>query len=584
MTLDYSNANSLAASLMIEELVRNGVSSFCISPGSRSTPLAAAAARHPGARTVVHYDERGASFFALGQARGSSRPAVMICTSGTAVANCLPAVVEASMDMMPLIVLTADRPPELRDTGANQTIDQSQLFGNRVRWQADLPCPDDKLDPTYWLTTIDQAVYRAQNMPAGPVHLNCMFREPLAPIPGNDNPEVRLESIESWKAGSKPYTNYASPSIALNTETLEECAGIINAASCGLLLVGSLHSEKDSQAVRLLSKHLGWPTLPDIRSGLRLDENNRHIVHYYDLLLQADKLNVDSKRPVILQIGSRMVSKRLQQFIEKMPVQEYMLIADHPFRHDPGHQLSRRMECSISLFCDLLTPLLHGHNDKKESDRLTTANSALDALLDKTFKISDELSEVSVARLISKQITSECALFLASSMSIRLMDMYAAPGSRVLTAANRGASGIDGTIASAAGFADGTGRRTVLLIGDLALLHDLNSLSLLNKNSQPVTIIVLNNNGGGIFDFLPVAKCDDIFEEFFIAPHGMTFEKAAAMFELKYSAANSVESFGNVLKQALADDLSWLIEVPIRRGESQKVHSAIRERIEKTAL
>ena len=260
---------------MIEELVRNGVSSFCISPGSRSTPLAAAAARHPGARTVVHYDERGASFFALGQARGSGRPAVMICTSGTAVANCLPAVVEASMDMIPLIVLTADRPPELRDTGANQTIDQSQLFGNHVLWQADLPCPDDKLDPTYRLTTIDQAVYRAQNMPAGPVHLNCMFREPLEPLPSDDCRAVLSESIENWKAGSKPYTNYASPIVTPDTDTLKEYAGIINDASCGLLLVGSLHSEKDSQAVRLLSKHLGWPTLPDIRSGLRLDDDLR---------------------------------------------------------------------------------------------------------------------------------------------------------------------------------------------------------------------------------------------------------------------------------------------------------------------
>jgi 2-succinyl-5-enolpyruvyl-6-hydroxy-3-cyclohexene-1-carboxylate synthase len=420
-------------------------------------------------------------------------------------------------------------------------------------------------------------------MPAGPVHLNCMFREPLTPLPSDDNPEVRLELIEDWKAGTKPYTSYATPSIALNTETLEECAGIINDASCGLLLVGSLHSEKDSQAVRLLSKHLGWPTLPDIRSGLRFDDDN-HIVHYYDLLLQADKLNVDSKQPVILQIGSRMVSKRLLQFIEKMPVKEYMLIADHPFRHDPGHQLSRRLASDISLFCDSLTPLLHGHNDKKESDRLTTANSALDALLDKTFKISDELSEASVARLISKQITSDNALFLASSMSIRLMDMYAAPGSRAVTAANRGASGIDGTVASAAGFADGSGRRTVLLIGDLALLHDLNSLSLLNKNSQPVTIIVLNNNGGGIFDFLPVAECDDIFEEFFVAPHGMTFKNAAAMYELKYSAVDSLESFGEVFRQALTDDRSWLIEVPIRRTESQKVHSALRERIEKVHL
>jgi 2-succinyl-5-enolpyruvyl-6-hydroxy-3-cyclohexene-1-carboxylate synthase len=583
MTLDYANANSLAASLMIEELVRNGISSFCISPGSRSTPLAAAAARHPETKTVVHYDERGASFFALGHARGSGQPAAMICTSGTAVANCLPAVVEASMDMIPLIVLTADRPPELRDTGANQTIDQSGLFGRYVRWQADLPCPDYKLDPTYWLTTIDQAVYRSQNMPAGPVHLNCMFREPLAPLPADNCRAAQSESIENWKAGSKPYTNYATPGITLNTETLEECAGIINDAPCGLLLVGSLRSEKERQAVRRLSKHLGWPTMPDIRSGLRFDDDNQ-IIHYYDLLLQADKLNVDSQRPIILQIGSRMVSKRLVQFIEKTHVHEYMLVDNHPFRHDPGHRLGRRLESDISIFCDSMTPLLHGHNDKTELDQVTTANCALDALLDKTFRTSGELSEAAVARLISKQITSDCALFLASSMSIRLMDMYAAPGSRVMTAANRGASGIDGTVASAAGFADGSGRRTVLLSGDLALLHDLNSLSLLNKNSQPVTIVVLNNNGGAIFDFLPVSKCDDIFEEFFITPHGMTFEKAAAMFELKYSIVDSVESFGRIFKQALTDDRSWLIEVPISRSESQKTHSAILAHVKQATL
>jgi len=488
------------------------------------------------------------------------------------------------MDMVPLILLTADRPPELRDTGANQTIDQPGLFWRYVRWEVDMPCPDDKLEPTFWLTTIDQAVYRAQNRPAGPVHLNCMFREPLAPLPDENNPKVRLGSIDNWKVDSKPYTNYATPIIALNTETLEECAGIVNDTPHGLLVVGSLHSEKDRQAVKRLSDHLGWPTLPDIRSGLRFNDNNRCIIHYYDLLLQADKLTVDNQRLVILQIGSRMVSKRLLQFIEKMPAQEYMLITNHPFRHDPGHQLSHRIECDISVFCESLTPLLHGHNDVKELSRLTTANSALDALLDKTLHTSDELSETAVARLISKQITSDSALFLASSMPIRLMDMYAEPGSQAVPAANRGGSGIDGTVASAVGFADGSGRRTVLLIGDLALLHDLNSLSLLNNNSQPVTIVVLNNNGGGIFDFLPVAKCDDIFEQFFVAPHGLTFEKAAAMFDLKYGTADSLESFGEFFKQALTDDRSWLIEVPINRGESLKIHSAIREQVKKTLL
>ncbi|MGA1865063.1 MAG: 2-succinyl-5-enolpyruvyl-6-hydroxy-3-cyclohexene-1-carboxylic-acid synthase, partial [bacterium] len=269
MITNAENLNILWSSLIVEELVRNKVTCFCISPGSRSASLTVSAARNVKAKPTVFYDERGAAFYALGYAKATGNPAALICTSGTAVANYYPAIIEASMDRIPLIVLTADRPPELLETGANQAIRQPDIYGEYVRWQFNLPCPDDEIPPSMVLTTIDQLVYKARRSPAGPVHLNCMFREPLAPVSKKINPGYQ-KKILSWQGSDTPFTTLSKPALTPDKETINRMVEIISSARRGLLVAGRLNTKEEIEAVKRLSVRLKWPVYPDIASGLRI--------------------------------------------------------------------------------------------------------------------------------------------------------------------------------------------------------------------------------------------------------------------------------------------------------------------------
>src|ERR671920_355220 len=273
-------ANRLWANLIVEELVRCGVDFFCVAPGSRSTPLVAALAANDRARSLVHFDERGTAFAALGYARATGRPAAWITTSGTAVANGLPAVVEASTDGVPMILLTADRPPELRQTGANQTIDQPDIFGDFVRWRFDLPAPDPGMDPAMVLTTVDQAAYRAGRAPHGPVYLNLMFREPFLSDPEDEHV---LSGPSSWAQSDEPYTRYAATKSAVDWMGIQGLWETLRPVRRGLVVAGRLASRKQGEAVMRLADALGWPLLPDIGSQVRLGVVG--LASHYDALL-----------------------------------------------------------------------------------------------------------------------------------------------------------------------------------------------------------------------------------------------------------------------------------------------------------
>ena len=237
MTINTANINILWGSLIIAELIRNGIDYFCISPGSRSAPLATAVAQNQRARYLICFDERGAAFHALGYGRATGRPAALICTSGTAAANYYPAIIEASADNIPMLVLTADRPPELHESGANQVIDQPNLYGKYLNWEFDLPCPDEKIPPQFVLTTVDQAVFRSRRKPGGPVHVNCMFREPLAPFSepiGNDY----LQLISDWERKTEPLTKYEIAGVKPESSILKEVSDIIDHAKRGIVLAG----------------------------------------------------------------------------------------------------------------------------------------------------------------------------------------------------------------------------------------------------------------------------------------------------------------------------------------------------------
>ena len=573
---DTSRANRLWAGLIVEELVRNGVDLFCVAPGSRSTPLVAALAENPKARSLVHFDERGTAFAALGHARATGRPAAWITTSGTAVANGLPAIVEASVDGVPMVLLTADRPPELRQTGANQTVDQPDIFGDFVRWRFDLPAPDLAIDPAMVLTTVDQAAYRARRSPRGPVHLNLMFREPF--LPDTDEAWNENESIlTSWRESGVPYTRYAAVEPGVNREEIHNLRDMLQPVKRGLVVAGRLASRKQGEAAARLAEALGWPLLPDIGSQARLGADSGTIVPYYDALL-SDVAFADEHGPeAVIQIGGRALSKRLEGFIAHSHPNPYVVVRDNPFRLDPGHRVTHSVEADIVSFCEDLAEAAEEHPFAGDSSWMESWREAsegtrrrLEALLSEDVDLSEPL----VARMVSRHVPRDHGLVVASSMPVRDLDTFAASdGPSVPVAANRGASGIDGTVATAAGFARGLGRPVTLLIGDLALLHDLNSLALLRET--PVVVVVLNNDGGGIFNFLPVSNRKAFFEPYFGTPQGIGFEAAAGMFGIGYEQPRTAEAFLEAYSAACSGGESFIIEVRTDREENVKLHRRI---------
>jgi 2-succinyl-5-enolpyruvyl-6-hydroxy-3-cyclohexene-1-carboxylate synthase len=570
-------ANLHWATLIVEELVRSGVGFFCVAPGSRSTPLVAALASNEKAESLIHFDERGTAFAAVGYARATGLPAAWITTSGTAVANGLPAVVEAATDGVPMVLLTADRPPELRQTGANQTIDQPDIFGDYVRWRFDLPAPEEPVDPAMVLTTVDQAVYRARRAPSGPVHLNLMFREPFL-----SDPDEHLDELPAparWQERHEPFTRYAATKPSVDPDEIERLWDVLRPVELGLVVAGRLPSRKQGEAALRLAESLGWPLLPDVGSQVRLGSPSRNIVPLYDALLASDLFTERHAPEAVLHIGGRAVSKRLDHFLAQSRPDPCVVVRENPFRLDPGHRVTHSVEADVVGLCAALSAAAERRSPESDptwTSGWRTASEQAEDKLDRLLEASKVLNEPLVARLVSRHVPEGHGLCVASSMPIRDLDTFAAPdGAPVPVAVNRGASGIDGTAATAAGFARGSERPVTLLIGDLALLHDLNSLAMLRD--LPVVVVVLNNDGGAIFSFLPVARHKAFFEPYFGTPQGLTFEHAAAMFALDYEHTGTVSGFVEAYRAACARNGPALIEVRTDREMNVAVHRRLLE-------
>ena len=574
------NLNHLWTTLLIEELVRNGVDTFCVAPGSRSAPLSVAVARHDRARCIVHHDERGAAFHALGYARASGATAAVVTTSGSALANVWPAVVEASLERVSLLVLSADRPPELQDTGANQTMDQVQFFGNFVRWSTSLPCPSTSIDPAVVLTTADQAASRCRGPTGGAVHVNCMFREPLAPSDQGKCYNSYLEPVRAWCESDRIYTRYEDPSVLPAHESLAEVVELVRRSPRGLLVAGRLPGPRTREAVVELAESLRWPLLADVTSGLRLNSRPRTIVPYHDLLVSSEAFMQRRRIQTVLHLGGRLTSKRLLERLDAVRPEEYVMVDEHPSRHDPIHRVTKRFRLPVAAFCKTLGDLVADAGDTGDADWTESwreASERVGRALSAQFARDSDLSEPKVAWLVSRHIGAGEGLYLASSMPVRDMDFFGCPRPEpVQVGANRGASGIDGTIAAAAGFARGLGSSVTLITGDVAFLHDLNSLSLAHTLDAPMVIVLVNNDGGGIFSFLPIAGHTDVFERCFGTPHGMTFEHAASLFGLDYAAPASSDEFVRDYERARHRPGATLIEVRTRRQDNYDLHTNLR--------
>ncbi|MCK4462514.1 MAG: 2-succinyl-5-enolpyruvyl-6-hydroxy-3-cyclohexene-1-carboxylate synthase, partial [candidate division Zixibacteria bacterium] len=351
--------------------------------------------------------------------------------------------------------------------------------------------------------------------------------DPHTDLALSDNP-----ALATWRDRQRPFTTYEPRQTVLSDDQLMRVSDIINSAASGLLVVGRLSNDTERTAVERFARRLGWPVLPDISSGLRLGAECDAVIPYYDLLLQSVDAWKIARPAVALHLGGRVVSKRLMTFLKGARFDELLHVADHPYRHDWQHMVTSRLECSPVAFCEAVTPLVTTAGEFDLMKQLRLASVQVASIVQRTTENGRDLSEPGIARLISQNIPDDTGLFIGNSLSIRLMDSFADFTKKSVTqtppvACNRGASGIDGTIAAAAGYAVGLRRPVTLLLGDLALLHDLNSLAVVRSLEYPMTIVLINNDGGGIFSLLPVAEREDIFEKYFATPHGLTFASSA---------------------------------------------------------
>ncbi|WP_421192140.1 2-succinyl-5-enolpyruvyl-6-hydroxy-3-cyclohexene-1-carboxylic-acid synthase [Aeromonas jandaei] len=543
----HATFNHVWSSLLLEELFRLGVRDLVLAPGSRSAPLTMAAAAHQGFRRHLHFDERGLGFMALGLAKGSNRPVAVIMTSGTAVANLWPAVAEAQLTGVQLIILSADRPHELIDNGANQAIDQQGIFGRYPVYQQNLPSPTPTIPAAFVLSSIDQALARQALIP-GVVHFNCMYPEPLYPGEHYQDFSDYLAPLGDWLSSQTPWSPWqqSEPTCPPQAEweNFRQKRGIV--------VAGRITDPQQAEAAAELAERLGWPLLADIQSQLRFDRRN---LIELDLALNNAAVAAElSRAEVLLQFGARLVSKRLGQFIKQQAWHDYWLVDPQPARLDPDYRLRNRLLCSAGAFASAHPVTASKAPWHRLPTLLQPVGQAIAAACDR-------FSELGVCHRINSLIEGQ--LFVGNSMPARLMDMLGETGkgpSRVMT--NRGASGIDGLIATAYGFAQSSNQPTTLLIGDLSALHDLNSLALLSKASQPLVVILLNNDGGSIFRMLPVPTEGELLESYYRLPHGLGFEHAAAMFGLTYRAPTTLAGFEQEYGLALKGGVT-LIEIRV---------------------
>jgi 2-succinyl-5-enolpyruvyl-6-hydroxy-3-cyclohexene-1-carboxylate synthase len=532
--IDFRNVNTLWASVLVETLHRCGVNTAVVCPGSRSTPLTIAFANHPQIDAIPILDERSASFFALGRSKKTGLPTVLVCTSGTAGANFYPAVIEAQQSGVPLLILTADRPPELRHCHAGQTIDQVKLYGNFPNWQGELAIPETSLDMLCYLRqTIVQAWRRSLLPTPGVVHLNLPFREPLAPIQQHLSPAIETEFprdfFRDFFAGITSHlpdssNPLASNSISLPWNSWEGRSGIIIAG-----LAQPQDPEAYCQAIAFLAQQLSFPVLAEALSPLRnYAQLNPYLISTYDSILrQATAPQLIPE--VVIQVGELPTSKQLRTWLQDLDVTRWVIDARIE-NFDPLHGKSIHLQRSIE---QITGDLEVEHNQPSVYCQLwRTLEAVTRASIDQTLASLEQMYEGKAAWLISQTLPSGTPIFLANSMSVRNAEYFWQPNQQQLVPYfNRGANGIDGTLSTALGMAyQDSG---VLLTGDLAFLHDTNGLLIKQKFQGHLTIILINNNGGGIFEILPIVDFPD-FEEYFATPQTVNLPQLCSAYGLDY--------------------------------------------------
>lgn len=579
------NRATLWGDIIVDELVAAGVEAICVAPGSRSTPLAMAAFRHQGIKTYSILDERSMAYFSLGRARATGEPTPIITTSGTATANCHPAVIEASQARVPMVVLTADRPAELQDSGANQTIDQTKLYGNAVRDFRTLPEPRMESRTIRSVrTSVAQAVATAGGNPAGPVHLNVPVKKPLEPVPVEEDVPPRDEVAVEGRDG--PFVEINQGTVTPSTATLESVIAELEAASRPLIVAGPADSGSDSQiAIAGLAETLGAPILADplssVRFGPAVSREGCLVCGGYDAYLNSATAREWPAPDVVVRVGASPTSKPLRKYLAEITGSQILV--------DPGGDWREAEFTATHLVGGAVKPTL-----QTITDELVDTSTDTDAWVERFeqaeaihWDLVDEQGagsppdEGSVLHTIAKVVPEGGTLFVSNSMPVRDLDRYGRPAERSITAlGNRGASGIDGIVSSALGAGSVTDGPLVAVVGDLAYYHDMNGLLSVGRCGVDVTIVLINNDGGGIFHKLPIAAFDPPFTEAFKTPHGIDFEPTGDLYGLEYVRAQTCDELHTYCEESMGEAGGTVIEVQTDASTSTQKREELAEAVQ----
>jgi 2-succinyl-5-enolpyruvyl-6-hydroxy-3-cyclohexene-1-carboxylate synthase len=551
------NPNLGWADQFVGALAAAGLRAVCVAPGSRSTPLTLAFARQPAIKLYLHLDERSAAFFALGLALATDRPVALVCTSGTAAAEFYPAVIEAYQSQVPLLVLTADRPHEVRESGANQTIDQVKMYGDHVLWSFDMAIP--QANPPALVQRAGQSIaarayHLANGIVKGPVHLNCPFRQPLEPA---------APPLPAITPPARATVQMARGRIAPTPAQLDDLATLIKQHERGLIICGpNCPGGPFPQAVAALATASGYPILADPLSGVRFGPAAATglLAGGYESYLHGGKAPWGAPE-VVIRFGAVPTSKWLNSYLSNNPPQQLIHIRDNGIWADDLHLVSYFLQADAALTCAGLCATLPQRERTAWADAILATEATSQQIVQRY--CAAHFFDGAVVNAVIEGVPAGARLMIGNSLPIRHLDQFGLPAAKPIQVfGNRGASGIDGITSTALGIAAAADTPLVLITGDIAFYHDMNGLLALRQHQlNNVTIVLLNNNGGSIFRRLPVAKFDPPFTSLFLTPHGLDFRHVAQLYGITYLQAHDATTFAATFAHAVSGSQPTIIEV-----------------------
>ena len=581
------NRNTIWAEAFVNELISCGIKYASLSPGSRNTPLTLAFASNRKIRSFVHIDERSSGFFALGLAKSIDSPVAVVCTSGTATAELYPAIIEAYQQRIPLIICTADRPAELRGRGANQTINQNNIYKNHIRWFYDTGLPEPFIKDINGLKAAARlAVNKCMIVSKGPVHINFPFKKPFEPNTFTDEIDeksliFKKDTLVNDKSLlEKKLIKYS------NKPWFKNIYKLITSKVNGIIICGpgNFNNEFINQCNDLSIK-LGYPIFADGTSQLRFGIHNKsNIVTNFDALLRSSNFSDKIQPEVIIQFGRTIISKGLETFLKSCSAERYM-INKYGDWFDPAGKAKAAYKSEPSQFCKEMNSLLELNKFKREmtiwQSYILNAEIKSSKIRANIINKTTFLNECRIIEEILEIVPNDSNIMLSNSMPIRDFDYFSSTKNKLINVYNnRGASGIDGITSTAFGISAANDKPTILLTGDLAFYYDLNSLLISQKIKSSLTIVLLNNNGGGIFEVLPISSYGKIFKDYFVVPHKLDFSKLVDAYGADFYSVKNWQQFRKLFSQSTKKKSLTVLEIKTDAVQSLKLRRKFWDKVD----